>query len=775
MAANVDDLNKAWGVISAVLTPTNENAPVESHRPSPESDFQNALAVMKQEGVDHIIEEWFLETLQQDLRHRVAPEFWRHFTPSETESCNPCGQLYKAVTYLHGITSSYSASLQRLEVMRRDKMEPNDQSPQRISTLVVTFYKAVIFFTVPKNFLTAVEKFYSEAFKVFHHTSADDEEGEDEDLGSCNGCGEESDSCRCQDIMEKFHAVNSKLDDMGILERISGAAVTTTVHEQIKHHIEDTCKGNYETSYLDTLQKWLDSKVLGWLNIIYAGNRTSSGPECISAFKGRLLHFLYETYAKALIDQLFNIIIEFPESEPAIMDLKVCLDKTDFRSHLVSSLRGALENRLLHPGVNTADILTAYIAAIRSLRVLDPAGVILELVCEPVRKYLRSRDDTVRCIVSSLTDEGSNELLDELVKSQPLLLDEGVQSDDESDDWQNWMPDPVDADPSTTSKSRRASDIISMLVNIYGSKELFVNEYRTLLADRILTQFTYDIERELRYLELLKLRFGESQLHYCEVMLKDVADSKRINTRITEEKAQLGVKEDIEMNAMILSAQFWPAFREEKITLPEEMQKALENYTKRFEALKGNRTLSYKPHLGLVNIEIELKEQVLPFSVSPVHAAIIMQFQSQGKWTVDELSSVLQMPASALRRKITYWQSQGLLKEEVPDTFVLVEEHKGGTHDMMGADDDEAESAMASAQEQREEELQVFWTYIVGMLTNLECLPLERIHSMLRMFAMQGPSTGECSVQELKVFLDRKVKEQKLLYSGGVYRLPKPS
>ena len=57
----------------------------------------------------------------------------------------------------------------------------------------------------------------------------------------------------------------------------------------------------------------------------------------------------------------------------------------------------------------------------------------------------------------------------------------------------------------TASKSRRASDIISMLVNIYGSKELFVNEYRTLLADRILTNFNYEIEKEIRYLELLKV------------------------------------------------------------------------------------------------------------------------------------------------------------------------------------------------------------------------------------------------------------------------------
>lgn len=54
-------------------------------------------------------------------------------------------------------------------------MEADGQSTQGISALVVTFYKAVIFFTVPKTFLTVVEKFYSEAFKVFHHTSADDE------------------------------------------------------------------------------------------------------------------------------------------------------------------------------------------------------------------------------------------------------------------------------------------------------------------------------------------------------------------------------------------------------------------------------------------------------------------------------------------------------------------------------------------------------------------------------------------------------------------------
>lgn len=71
------------------------------------------------------------------------------------------------------------------------------------------------------------------------------------------------------------------------------------------------------------------------------------------------------------------------------------------------------------------------------------------------------------------------------------------------------------------------------------------------------------------------------------------------------------------------------------------------------------------------------------------------------------MSGVLQTPVSALRRKITYWQSQGLLREETPDVFVLIEEHKGPQQEVILADEEETESAMASAHVQREEQFQV--------------------------------------------------------------------
>ena len=69
----------------------------------------------------------------------------------------------------------------------------------------------------------------------------------------------------------------------------------------------------------------------------------------------------------------------------------------------------------------------------------------------------------------------------------------------------------------------------------------------------------------------------------------------------------------------------------------------------------------------------------------------------------------MKMPTHALRRKMAFWQSHGLLKEESPDVFVLVEEQKGRHHDSnMLVEEDEAESAMASAEDVKEEEYQVF-------------------------------------------------------------------
>lgn len=114
------------------------------------------------------------------------------------------------------------------------------------------------------------------------------------------------------------------------------------------------------------------------------------------------------------------------------------------RVYLVKSLKDVLEKRLLHPGVNTRDILTGYVAAIKTIRHLDSTGVLLETITEPVKQYMRSRQDTVRCVASALTDDGPTDLAEELARSEAYV--ENLTN--QNDDWENWMPDPIDASTS---------------------------------------------------------------------------------------------------------------------------------------------------------------------------------------------------------------------------------------------------------------------------------------------------------------------------------------
>lgn len=70
----------------------------------------------------------------------------------------------------------------------------------------------------------------------------------------------------------------------------------------------------------------------------------------------------------------------------------------------------------------------------------------------------------------------------------------------------------------------------------------------------------------------------------------------------------------------------------------------------------------------------------------------------------------MQCPPTVLRRNIGFWQSHGILIEVTADVFCIQEDLENkdtNLNEDIFVEDYESESAMASAQDQREEELQV--------------------------------------------------------------------
>ncbi len=95
----------------------------------------------------------------------------------------------------------------------------------------------------------------------------------------------------------------------------------------------------------------------------------------------------------------------------------------------------------------------------------------------------------------------------------------------------------------------RPTDLISTLVSIYDSHELFIKEVQSLFANLLLQSRdgTFDDEvrstwmlfplfssrLKKRQLEILKLRFGDAALQGPDVMLSDMQSSSRLNKQLS--------------------------------------------------------------------------------------------------------------------------------------------------------------------------------------------------------------------------------------------------
>lgn len=615
-------------------------------------------------------------------------------------------------------------------------------------------------------------------------------------------------------------------------------AYASAIFSLLNARVHSLAGEDHLTSVLEPIRNWIQAVPLGFLHIIlpylcltsqdnnrdqcaHASTWASCPPLCftgreseserITRWRLRLEYFAYETLQDLRISQLFDIIVDYPESEDTIKDLKQCLDNTGQHAKLVDSFLSALRYRLLIAGASTNDILAQYVSTIKSLRTLDPTGVFLEAVGQPIGEYLRGRKDASKCIVAMLTDSSgggnSTDVNEGISLLEELSRDASNRENGDNDDdynaedekaWaasERWEPDPVEADPSMGSRNRRSIDILGMLVGIFGSKEQLINEYCIMLAEKLLNKSDYNIERETRTLELFKILFGEGSMQRCEIMINDLTASKRTNANVKTTLKQQSQHEDqgekLEesmlsldiIDATIVSSCFWPPFQAENINIPSEIDQLLDDYAKQFHVLRAPRKIMWKKNLGTVKLELQFEDRSAEFVVSPIHASIIMQFQEQPRWTSKDLAAAVGISVDTLCRRIILWVNQGILMESSGTTsdehvYTIVENIGDTGHDdvdtrVVGTAFLEEEEEEALEEEQLQtKNLVVYEFFVKGMLTNFPTLKLEDIHKRLGDHS-RGFYVYDLSLHQLQMFLSRLVSEDKLEVNDGEYRLRK--
>ncbi|KAL6625032.1 hypothetical protein U3516DRAFT_624402 [Neocallimastix sp. 'constans'] len=563
--------------------------------------------------------------------------------------------------------------------------------------------------------------------------------------------------------------------------------VSKVIYRHLKAIIIKKYKGVYNQPCLVKSIEWYKRAIIPFQNIIYLPNFYPENQKSFISWNARIGFYIYKTHFDLRTSELFDIIVDYPDSKWSLIDLKISIKKTGLIKELISSLNESIQRRLLHQGAKTSDIVHQYISLIRCVQILDPSGLLLEHVSGSIKKYLREREDTIKCIIQILVDDNNSELFESIPKQDIVAFDE-MNLDNYNND--NWMPELLEIDPTNETVKKKSVDIVSTLLNIYDSKDMLIKEFQELLASRLLALKSYDLNRELRNLELLKLRLGENNLQLCEVMIKDISSSRRIdynihtetnddekpnnsNSNKTTNKKEI-INNNLPLHAKILSHLFWPPFKPTNLKFPKEIQKYADIYSKKYTALKPSRKLQWLPYLGNVSLTVELEDRTLTFNdLTPIQAIILYNFQEKDQWKLNDLSNKLEITSVVVKKAISFWISKGVMKEISKDVFKILEKEEEILNEneeiQTTIEETEEINSEHDNKEQETEKMRIYWTFISNMITNLGGMTIERIHQMLQVCLPAYKN----EMEELGAFLEVMVQENKLELNGDIYVIKK--
>ncbi|TLD22856.1 hypothetical protein PspLS_07400 [Pyricularia sp. CBS 133598] len=661
---------------------------------------------------------------------------------------------------------------------------------------------------------------------------------------------------------EQTHVLFAEVMDKLMSDFISGAFAGTWMSEDTPDEQEHRRRGYRTATGLaernptctDILGHWVENHfarlALEALGLMAdeegeeeGPNQPSDGP-CVSfADVTKWKEIAFGRLAALRISELFDIVLHWPKSRSGLDDLRSSVATPQRRLQLSESFSAALHARLLHSSRSTLEILRVYIAMIRTFHILDHSKVLLGRVVPSLQLYLCQREDAIRLVVTGLLanpDEinekeefgigaGSGPYSKDtsiivgakatsLVELATLLNDPAQQRrkrfEDDDIDWNDmdWVPDPVDA--GVNYKRPKSEDVIGTLISALGAEDVFINEFQNIIAERLLSS-QEKFDQEIKVLQLLKKRFGESALQSCDVMIRDIKDSGRLDpyVRRTQFVAQFRTPRandataqepaELRYTARILSRLFWPTMNKEHFLLPQPILDKQKHYEKGYEQIKSSRRLTWLNHLGQATVDLELQDRSVSVVCRTWEATVVYAFQEgegdggEVRKSVEELYMTLQMDEDLIIQALEFWVEQRVLKRVGDDVFAVMEtlpaseeqqddESGAGATATEGhlprAEQTPAEAAAAAAMRRNragttsvdakvQQQQTVCWQFIVGMLTNSAAsMPLAQISMMMKMMMAGGfPWSNE----ELQEFLAQKVTEGHMEVVGGKYKLVK--
>ncbi|CAI2194697.1 20371_t:CDS:2, partial [Funneliformis geosporum] len=111
--------------------------------------------------------------------------------------------------------------------------------------------------------------------------------------------------------------------------------------------------------------------------------------------------------------------------------------------------------------------------------------------------------------------------------------------------------------------------------------------------------------------------------------------------------------------------------------------------------------------------------------------------------------------------------------ESSNDEWILLETAEDNSNKGFVTNEESDNNIIQSLAEQKAEEFKMYWVYIENMLKNLGGMTLEKIYGILCSVAEPSSSSNSIdnNLEDLKMFLNQMVEEDKLEFQGGIYKV----
>lgn len=359
-------------------------------------------------------------------------------------------------------------------------------------------------------------------------------------------------------------------------------------------------------------------------------------------------------------------------------------------------------------------------------------------------------------------------------------------------------------------------DKLSLLFDLFGSDADFIEEYENILAEKLLLSKPIDINEEIKNIELLKLRFGESKMIRSTVILRDVEDSIRFDASVKEAQRKdrrrnlaLGLSAE-NSRLLFVSCGYWPITNETThFKLPDSVQQVFDDIHDQFKRHKQIMHLDLHNNLGSVKLELKFKNGgEYMFKCEPVQALLISLFDENNNATgggvsLDRMAEILQSHPNYVRSKLFYWLKKGVIREvkkasnvsgSLPtmahiglsrafsrgdtiqeDTIVyeLVEDYMPGELPESEDDDDEVDNEQISREKLTNRDmvssLKRYEDKIISLLSTNGSKSILKIKGLLD--SVYKVDNSMINMNELSEILTSMVKRRKLIVINDVYSL----